>query len=204
MRFTDGMPVSLVMAESRRVNLHTMTVEGLGSQSQKASQVRIQSQTLLAARSGETLLRTLKGANAMLGIPGVAVPRFAGIPRVGFGSSVLVATHAGATAAALEGRTGARRLGILAGAALAMHGRRRNQFPHISAAAFRAGRSRFADLVHHGVGMRTGPALVVIRWHGCYLEKTGVSGSEVHQNGLSTASSTIPTKNSTGTSFIHR
>jgi hypothetical protein len=35
---TDGMPVSCIMAESRRVNPHAMTVEGLGSQSETASQ----------------------------------------------------------------------------------------------------------------------------------------------------------------------
>ena len=128
--------------------------------------VRIQTRPLLAARSAQTPWRYLKVANAMRGISGVAEPLSPDIPHLGFGSSVLVATHPGTAAPALEGQTGARRLGILAGAALSMHGWRRNQFSHVSAAAFRAGRSRFADLVHHGIGMRTGPTLVVIRWHG--------------------------------------
>ena len=134
--------------------------------------VRIQTRTLLAARSAQTPWRPSRWRKRCVGYPGWLNPVAAGIPRLGFGSSVLVATHTGTAAPALEGRTGASRLGILAGAALAMHGRRRNQFSHISAAAFRAGRSRFADLVHHGVRMRTGPTLVVIRWHGYYLERT--------------------------------
>jgi hypothetical protein len=53
-----------------------------------------------------------------------------------------------------------------------MYGRSREFFPH-AAAAFRALRCRFANLVHGGEFMFAGSALIVISWHVVILDKNG-------------------------------